>query len=185
LNGITQEQFVINNPVCPSLTDLTACTGSVVPATPTIYQISSHLHAPYTLQSAISVERQLTKVSTLNVTYINSRGFDQLLTINAAAPYPGTPCSPTCAPLTENLYRYVSEAVFRQNQLTVNTNWRVGSKVQLFGYYILNYATAIPLVFPAFLRTLTTSVPTTVVLPSTFVIGSSWAVRSVFLTTSA
>jgi hypothetical protein len=140
LNGITQEQFVINNPVCPSLTDLTACTGSVVPATPTIYQISSHLHAPYTLQSAISVERQLTKVSTLNVTYINSRGFDQLLTINAAAPYPGTPCSPTCAPLTENLYRYVSEAVFRQNQLTVNTNWRVGSKVQLFGYYILNYA---------------------------------------------
>jgi hypothetical protein len=140
LNGITQEQFVINNPVCPSLTDLTACTGAAVPATPTIYQISSHLHAPYTLQSAISVERQLTKVSTLNVTYLNSRGFDQLLTINAAAPFPGTPCSPTCAPLTENLYRYVSEAVFRQNQLIANTNWRVGSKVQLFGYYVLNYA---------------------------------------------
>src|SRR6202020_2884572 len=33
-----------------------------------------------------------------------------------------------------------SEAVFRQNQLIANTNWRVGSKVQLAGYYILNYA---------------------------------------------
>jgi hypothetical protein len=140
LNGVTQEQFVIDNPKCPSLTDLSACTGSVVPATPTIYQISPHLHAPYTLQTAISVERQLTKVSTLNVTYLNSRGFDQLLTINADAPFPGTPCSPNCGIRTENLYRYVSEAVFRQNQLIANTNWRVGSKVQLFGYYVLNYA---------------------------------------------
>lgn len=140
LNGITQEQFVINNPQCPSLTDITACTGAVIPATPAIYQISSHVHAPYTLQSAISVERQLTKSATLNVTYLNSRGFDQLLTINANAPFPGTPCSPTCPTPAENLYRYVSEAVFRQNQLIANTNVRVGSKVQLFGYYVLNYA---------------------------------------------
>ena len=140
LNGITQEQFVIANPECPSLTDFTACTGAAVPVTPTIYQISPRLHAPYTLQSAISVERQLTKFATLNVTYLNSRGFDQLLTINADAPYPGTPCSPNCQISTENLYRYVSEAVFRQNQLIANPNVRIGSKVQLFGYYIFNYA---------------------------------------------
>ncbi len=140
LNGITQEQFVIDNPTCPSLTDFSSCTGAVVPATPTTYQISPRLHAPYTMQTAISVERQLTKVSTLNVTYLNSRGFDQLLTINADAPFPGTPCSPACAVPTANLYRYVSEADFRQNQLIANTNWRIGSKVQFFGYYVLNYA---------------------------------------------
>ncbi|MFZ1928342.1 MAG: carboxypeptidase regulatory-like domain-containing protein, partial [Candidatus Sulfotelmatobacter sp.] len=140
LNGITQEQFVIDNPKCASLTDFASCTGAVVPATPTTYQISPRLHAPYTMQTAISVERQLTKVSTLNVTYLNSRGFDQLLTINADAPFPGTPCSPACAVPTANLYRYVSEADFRQNQLIANTNWRVGSKVQFFGYYVLNYA---------------------------------------------
>jgi len=142
LNGITQKQFVIDNPLCPSLTltDFTACTGAAVPVTPTIYQISPRLRAPYTFQTAVSVERQLTKVATLNVTYLNSRGFDQLLTINADAPYPGTPCSPTCPTPTENLYRYVSEAVFRQNQLITNTNVRVGSKVQVFGYYVLNYA---------------------------------------------
>jgi hypothetical protein len=140
LNGTTQEQFVIDNPNCPSLTALSACTGAVTPVTPAIYQISPRVHAPYTLQSAISVERQLTKFATLNVTYLNARGFDQLLTINADAPYPGTPCSPSCPIRTRNVYQYVSEAVFRQNQLIANTNWRIGSKVQLFGYYVLNYA---------------------------------------------
>ena len=141
LNGITQEQFVIDNPECPSLTDFSSCTGIVTPATPTTYHINSHLHAPYTTQSAISVERQLTKAATLSVTYLNSRGFDQLLTINANAPFPGTPCNPSCPAVSGgNLYQYVSEGVFRQNQLIANTNVRVGSKVQLFGYYVLNYA---------------------------------------------
>ncbi len=141
LNGITQKQFVISNPQCPNLTDISSCNGAVTPAVSTIYQISPRLHAPYTLQSAISVERQLTKAATLSVTYLNSRGFDQLLTINADAPFPGTPCSPACVtPAGGNLYQYVSEAVFRQNQLIANTNVRVGSKVQLFGYYVLNYA---------------------------------------------
>jgi Carboxypeptidase regulatory-like domain len=141
LNGITQEQFVINNPACSSLTDFSSCTGVVTRATPTTYQISPRLHAPYTLQSAISVERQLTKSATLSVTYLNARGFDQLLTINANAPFPGTPCDPNCLiPTGGNLYRYVSEGVFRQNQFIANGNVRVGSKIQLFGFYTLNYA---------------------------------------------
>ena len=140
LNGITQEQFVINNPECPSLTNFLACTGAVTPVRPTIYQINPRVHAPYTLQTAIGVERQVTKSATLAVNYINSRGFDQLLTINANAPYPGTLCSPSCPTASSNLYQYVSEAVFRQNQLWANTNIRVASKVQFFGYYVLNYA---------------------------------------------
>jgi Carboxypeptidase regulatory-like domain len=141
LNGITQEQFVINNPVCPNLNDIVACTGAVTPVTPTTYQINPRVHAPYTLQTAVTLERQLTKTATLSVNYLNSRGFDQLLTVNANAPFPGTPCSPTCAtPAGGNLYQYVSEAVFRQNQLIVNTNWRMSTKVQLGGYYVLNYA---------------------------------------------
>jgi len=141
LNGITQTQHVISNPECASLTDFTSCTGAVTPITPTTYQINPRLHAPYTTQSAISVERQLTKSATLSVTYLNSRGYDQLLTINANAPFPGTPGSSSRPnPAGGNLYQYVSEAVFRQNQLIANTNVRVGSKVQLFGYYVLNYA---------------------------------------------
>jgi hypothetical protein len=146
LNGVTQQQYVIQNPTCfpgldqPLNTAVTNC-GTVGPSTSTIYQINPSLYAPYTLQAAISAERQLTKSATLSVTYLNSRGFDQLLSINANAPHPGTPCYPSCMQSAAgNLYQYVSEGVFRQNQLIVNTNIRAGTKVQLFGYYTLNYA---------------------------------------------
>ena len=33
-----------------------------------------------------------------------------------------------------------AQGVFRQNQLIVNTNIRASTKLQLFGYYTLNYA---------------------------------------------
>ena len=45
------------------------------------------------MQGAVSVERQVTKSATVSATYLNSRGFDQFITINANAPYPGTPGS--------------------------------------------------------------------------------------------
>lgn len=145
LNGITQQQFIISNPTCfpgvdVPLTSFANC-GPAVAGTSNVYQMDSRLRAPYTLQSAVSVERQIKKSATLSVTYLNSRGFDQFLTINANAPYPGAPCYPMCPGITGgNIYRYVSEGNFNQNQLIVNTNVRAGSKVQLFGYYTLNYA---------------------------------------------
>ena len=71
---------------------LSSC-GTPTSTASTIYQISPSLHAPYTGQGAFSVERQFTKAATLSVTYLNSRGFDQFITVNANAPYPGTPCT--------------------------------------------------------------------------------------------
>jgi Carboxypeptidase regulatory-like domain len=159
LNGITQTAFVIDNPTCypgqidqPLTTPVSGC-GTPSSIIATTYQISPTLHAPATWQNAISVERQVTKSATLAVTYLNSRGFDQFLTVNANAPYPGTPCYssafppgtpvpdlPPCNATSGNLYRYVSEANFKQNQLIINSNAHVGSKLQLFGYYTLNYA---------------------------------------------
>jgi Carboxypeptidase regulatory-like domain/TonB dependent receptor len=144
LNGITQQQFVINNPTCFPGADVPLVVsncGVSSPSTPTIYQIDPRLHAPYTMQSAASAERQLGKAATLSVTYLNSRGFDQLLTINANAPFPGTPGSTIRPqPGDGNIYRYVSEGNFKQNQLIVNTNVRLGTKIQVFGFYTLNYA---------------------------------------------
>ena len=155
LNGTIQTQYVVLSPSCfpglnKSLTTSVFNCGTPPTTQSTVYQISPQLHAPYTVQSAISVERQVTKSATLTVNYLNSRGFDQFVTVNANAPYPGTPCSqptfpitglPPCAPVTGgNLYRYVSEANFKQNQLMVISNIRVGSKLQLFGYYSLSYA---------------------------------------------
>jgi hypothetical protein len=120
---------------------LSSCGSASANSTSSIYQINPRLHAPYTVQGALSAERQLTKSATLSVTYLNSRGFDQLLTINSNAPYPGTPGSTIRPdPTGGNIYQYVSEGNFRQNQLIVNGNVRVGSKFQLFGFYTLNYA---------------------------------------------
>jgi hypothetical protein len=137
LNGITQQQYIINNPTCftglnqPLTTPIANCipAGSTA-STSSIYQTSPLLSAPYTMQSAISVERQLTKAATLAVTYLNSRGFDQLLSLSLNPATSGAP----------RIYQYASQANFTQNQLIVNTNVRVGAKVQLFGFYTLNYA---------------------------------------------
>jgi hypothetical protein len=145
LNGVTQQQFIINNPTCfpgvdVPITDFSNC-GPATSLASAVYQIPPGLHAPYTLQSAISVERQVTKSATLSFTYLNSRGFDQFLTRNANAPFPGTPGSSVVPfPNLGNIYQYVSEGNFKQNQFIVNTNVRIGSKFQLFGYYTLNYA---------------------------------------------
>ncbi len=132
LNGITQQQYIINNPTCfPGLDQpLTSISNCGPASTPNIYQTSPSLSAPYTLQSAVSVERQITKAATLAVTYLNSRGFDQLLSLSLNPATHGGP----------QIYQYASEPNFRQNQLIVNSNVRVGSKVQLFGFYTLNYA---------------------------------------------
>jgi hypothetical protein len=137
VNGVVQQQYVLVNPTCFPVAancDLSAASA----ATPSVYAVSPRLHAPYTLQSAISVERQVTKSATLSVTYLNSRGFDQLGTINANAPLPGSNLRPD--PSQGNVYEFVSESVFRQQQLILNSNVRAGSKLQLFGYYTLNYA---------------------------------------------
>jgi hypothetical protein len=135
LNGITQQQFIITNPTCfpgldqPLTVPVSSC-GSPSTAAQSIYQTSPSLYAPYTLQSAISVERQVTKAATLAVTYLNSRGFDQLLSLSLNPTTAGGP----------RIFQHASEANFRQNQLIVNSNVRVGSKIQLFGFYTLNYA---------------------------------------------
>jgi hypothetical protein len=145
LNGIAQTEYVITNPTCypgldqPLTVAISSC-GTPSSITSTSYQVSPRLHAPGIVQSAISVERQVTKSATLAVTYLNSRGFDQFITVNADAPYPGTPCYPNCPIPTQNLYRYVSEANFKQNQLMVNSNARLGSRLQFAAYYSLNYA---------------------------------------------
>jgi len=144
LNGTTQRQFTVNNPTCFTGVDKPLANFSNCGATQSssvIYQTSPRFRAPGTLQAAASVERQLTKTSTLSLTYLHSRGFDQLATINANAPFPGTPCFPSCAiPAGGATYEYVSEGVFKQNQVVINTNWRAGSRLQLFGYYTLNYS---------------------------------------------
>ena len=146
LNGVTQQQYAVSTgidffPIVPSASQLP--TGTTSP----IYQIATDLHAPYIMQTAFSMERQVTKIANVTLTYLNARGVHQLLLIDTNAPMPGTPYStgPRPNPNAGDIYQYSSDGLFRQNQLIANFNIRAGAKLSLFGYYSLNYANSDPL----------------------------------------
>jgi hypothetical protein len=139
LDGVTQQSIVVRDPnfypTIPSFSALQALST----ASPTIYQIGPDLRAPYTMQSAASIERQVTKAATLSLTYLNSRGEHALYLRNINAPLNGV------YPLQsqynhDNVYQYDSEGVFRQNQLIANVRVSAGKRVSLFGFYTLGYA---------------------------------------------
>jgi hypothetical protein len=150
-NGVNEQELIISNPnfFCP--TSLAACPAvNTLQGTsvPTIYQIAPNLHAPMLMQTAVSVERQLTKAANISISYLNSRGWRQLVTDNVNSPVlPGT-FIPTSAAnggvypngIAENIYRYDSDGIFRQNQLVLNTTIRAGAKLSLNAYYSVNYA---------------------------------------------
>ncbi len=151
-NGIVQQESVIQNPGCylpgglPAASALpTTCAAGDSSSTsssssgssiaPAIYQISPNLHSPLNTQESIGLDHQLTKASTVSVTYIHSHGVHALDTINANAPY-----SPIYNAALGNVYQYFSEAVYNQNQLFVNINAHFTKTLSLFGFYGLGYA---------------------------------------------
>ena len=143
-NGVIQQQYVVNSTATNPLTfqNPPPPLNTLPSTTQAIYQINPQLHAPYIMQTAFSLERQVTKIANLTVSYLNARGVHQLLSVNTNAPPPGTPYStgllpdPTLGPINQ----YVSDGLFRQNQLITNFNVRAGARLSLFGYYSLNYA---------------------------------------------
>ena len=145
MDGVTQQQYVVaatsTNPI--DFFPLIPPVNTLPPSqtAPTIYRIAPQLHSPYIMQSAFSLERQLSKIANLSVSYLNSRGVHQFVTWNSNAPLPGTPNSagPRPDPSAGNIFLYDSKGVFRQNQLITNFNVRA-SKLTLFGFYMLNYA---------------------------------------------
>lgn len=145
LNGINQQQYVVTDPnFYPDIPSVSTLTGNTT--LPTVYRVDGNLRAPYMMQSAVSIERQLTKTVTTSVTYLNSRGLHQFLTRNINAPLPGTydPADPASGvrPYGDvgNIYNYESDGVFRQNQVIANMNVRMGARLSLFSNYTLSYA---------------------------------------------
>lgn len=140
LNGINQQEFIVSQPdFFPNVPPLSTLAGSQPSSTPSsIYQIDPNLRAPYTMQTGVGLERQLSKNATVSVTYLNSHGVHQLLTRDINAPLPATGVRPD--PNSGNIYQYESAGLFNQNQLITNFNLRMGTKLMLFGVYTLGYA---------------------------------------------
>ena len=119
LNGVTQQQYAVSSgidffPNVPAVNTLPAQTTSP------IYKIAPTLHSPYIMQTAFSLERQVTKIANVTVSYLNTRGVHQFMSIDVNAPTPGTPNSaggPRPNPNQGDIYQYSSDGLFRQNQL--------------------------------------------------------------------
>ncbi len=150
----SQQQISVTNPTCFSATSLSDAlaqtgsncnTGSAV--TPQIYQLKPGYHSPYDEQFGTSLERQLTKTTTLTLTYMHTYGVHQMATRNANAYLPGTFVygSPTLTGTRPNpslgiVREFYPEAVYKQNQLVANVNARLTPTFSLMGFYTFNNA---------------------------------------------
>ena len=157
LNGVTQQQFTVQNPdFFPLIPTPEQLVAFAVPGT--VYQLAEGLQAPYTLQGVFSVERQLPHNLTVAASYINIRTLHVLRTRPLNAPLPGTfipgipdsgvrplNCSdfiptdinpsPRC-----NIFEYESSGRYNQNQFILNFNSRLHRNLSMNAYYVLSSA---------------------------------------------
>jgi hypothetical protein len=149
LQATTPSASCLNGTSLTSI-DFSAC----LPAPPyaptpesTIVQIAPGYHSPYTHQVGASIERQLTKTTTVTVTYLRSFGVHQLVTRDANAYLPGTYLygSTTLTGVRPNpslgiVQEYYPQAVYKQDQMIANFNARITPSFSVFGFYNLSFA---------------------------------------------
>lgn len=144
-DGSVQQQYVVANPdFFPAIAPLSSLaafqSGQIV------QRLASDLRAPYIMQSAFSLERQLSSGVTAAFTYTNSRGLHVLRSQDINAPLPGTydrtkPGSGVFPyPQSGPIFLMTSSGVYRQNQFIANINAKVAKTVSLFSFYALNQA---------------------------------------------
>jgi hypothetical protein len=141
-NGVNQQSFIVNN---PSFFDPTTPASPTVLAAasssrPTVFSIDPHFHAALNMQGGVGVDRQLGKLTTINVTYLYTRGVHQYLSNTITAPtfdvanYTITGPMPS---LYENQFQ--SGGVFNQHQIIVTSTVRL-KKLSLHSFYTYNQA---------------------------------------------
>ncbi len=142
-DGVTQTQYIASNPdFFPNVPPV----SSLQQRATAITTLDPNLRAPYIMQTAIGVERQLPFSSTVALTYTSSRGMHLLASRDINAPLPGTynPLVPGSGVRPDSnvgeINQYESDGVFRQNQLIVNVNTRASRNLTLFTGYVLSNA---------------------------------------------
>ncbi|HTT62533.1 MAG TPA: TonB-dependent receptor [Bryobacteraceae bacterium] len=132
-NGINQVSYLVTNPAFfyyPALPpnflqSLTAVSNQVQ------FIAAANLRTPYLIQSAIGIERQLHRGTTLAVNLTDTRGVHQFVTSEVGAPVSGN---------GSKVFAYQSDGLLKQMQLIARVNSQIGNRVSLFGAYIWNNA---------------------------------------------
>jgi len=135
-NGVTQQQFVLNNPLFyPQVPTLASLQALGLPQT--IWTIDPNLRSPAMFQAAAGVERQLPLGIVASANYIHTRVWHKFLARNINAPLPGSGKTPFPG---GNIYQYESAGTFNENQLVVSVNRRFKGRFAMFGRYTYNRA---------------------------------------------
>ncbi len=117
---------------------------AALPQSSTLRRVDSGLQAPYTMQIALGIERQLPAKMTLTTYFISSRSLHQLRTRNINAPVCPlqTNCNlaPRPQPTFGNINEYESSGTINSNRINVNLNARLGTKVSLSANYGLGFS---------------------------------------------
>jgi len=143
-NGITEQSYVVTNPTffptIPAFSQIAQFAKGQ-----TVQQVDANLRAPYIMQGAIGVDRQLPKNITVSVNYLISHGLHEFRSRDINAPLPGTytgvygsgvfrygPVGP--------IYLMESSGLYNQQQIITNVVARVNSKISLNGFYMYGHA---------------------------------------------
>uniref|UniRef100_E6QM93 Cna B-type protein n=1 Tax=mine drainage metagenome TaxID=410659 RepID=E6QM93_9ZZZZ len=136
LNNSATSRAALANCFAQSQTQFNTTACNIGQAdTRTIDQVAPNYRSPYAQQIGASIERQLNKFQTGTVTYLHTIGDHQLVEINANAPY-----FPTYNPAAGNIYQYLPEGVFKENQFIFNTHAQFNPRFGFFGFYTLSFA---------------------------------------------
>ena len=146
-NGTAQQNYLVNAtspgataalaayPNLPSVSLLSLQNQALI-------RVDPNLRAPYMMQNAIGVDRQLPARTQLSVNLVDTRGVHALRErdINALLPNGTRPLAGTnIVGAGGDIYQYETDGIYKQMQLMTNVNSRVNSHLQLQGYYVLGW----------------------------------------------
>jgi hypothetical protein len=147
-NGTNQQLFVITDPVIlnqfPNVPAVDTLANFAVPQT--IVRMSDQSRSPYTIQTALSVERQLPYKTTLSLSFVNTRTQHLLRSRNINAPFTDEAGQPVAGgpnrpdPNSGDIIQYESNGVFNQRQFVVNVANRLNNRVSFYSIYSFNKA---------------------------------------------
>ena len=138
-NGVNQQRFIVTDP--DILDAVVFGTNGSVTNVPDISALASlpqttrlvspDLRSPYTVQTAIGVERQLPFNSSISASYIHATTYRLFRSRNINAPVNGVLPFPDAG----NIYQYESTGRSRQNQFVVNGRSRFADGFSVFANY--------------------------------------------------
>ncbi|MBS1792621.1 MAG: carboxypeptidase regulatory-like domain-containing protein [Acidobacteria bacterium] len=126
--------------------------ATVAPQASTPFRIAGDLQSPYSIQSAVSVERQMPFKTVLSATYTMSKSLHLLRTRNINAPVcPNIQVCPSTLttsqiqllrpdPTTGNVYQIESSGYSNTQMLAIGVRANINPKVSINGGYTLSFA---------------------------------------------